>query len=218
MLPEAEYLAALRRLKHIMPYDNHADSITGEYWVRSLYFDDMQNSALWDKMNGISLRKKFRMRTYNFMTDSINLEKKTKNGLLRGKETISLSPVIARRILNGDINWMLDDDDAIIRELAMDIRTRQLHPVVMTDYSRQALVFPAGNVRITFDRMVTAGPYNLDIFSPDRMAVPVLPPNRIIMEVKFEHILPPHIRGVLQSISGVKESISKYALSRKFQY
>lgn len=218
MLPEAEYIAALRRLKLIMPFDKNADAQTGEYWVRSLYFDDMQNSALWDKMDGIYIRKKFRMRTYNFLTDIIMLEKKTKNGLLRGKETIALDPSLVKQILSGDIDWMLNDDEAIIREMAMDIRTRRLHPVIMTDYSRQALVFPAGNVRITFDRLITTGPYNIDIFDENRMPVPVLPPNRIIMEIKYEHILPPHIRGIIQSISAVRESISKYALSRQYQY
>lgn len=218
MLPTPEYFAALRRLKHIMPFDRNADPLTGEYSVRSLYFDDFQNSALWDKMDGISRRKKFRMRTYNYMTDSIMLEKKTKIGLLRGKETLPLSPALTQQILSGDIDWMMDDNDEIIREMAIDIRTRHLHPVIMTDYIRQAFVFPVGNVRITFDKMIRTGPYNLDIFTDDKMAVPVLPPDRIIMEVKYESILPSHIRNVLQSIAGVRESISKYALCRKFQY
>ena len=49
------------RLRCVMRPDPHAGA-SGKYEVRSLYFDSPGDSALREKLDGISRREKFRMR------------------------------------------------------------------------------------------------------------------------------------------------------------
>ncbi|MBQ9857261.1 MAG: VTC domain-containing protein, partial [Clostridia bacterium] len=47
------------KLGGIMKADSHADE-RGEYFIRSLYFDDAYNTAYYDKMSGVMGRDKYR--------------------------------------------------------------------------------------------------------------------------------------------------------------
>ena len=73
------------RLRAVMELDAHAKD--GKYDVRSLYFDNWQDKALMEKINGINFREKFRLRCYNGNTSFILLEKKSKiNGLCKKEQ------------------------------------------------------------------------------------------------------------------------------------
>ena len=50
-----------RRLPHVMARDPHAGP-TGQYTIRSLYFDDGNYSAYEEKMSGVADRVKYRIR------------------------------------------------------------------------------------------------------------------------------------------------------------
>ena len=52
------------RLPHVMQRDPHAGE-TGRYTIRSLYFDDMDAAAYYEKVDGIDSRTKYRIRFYN---------------------------------------------------------------------------------------------------------------------------------------------------------
>lgn len=54
----------------------------GFYNIRSLYFDDYENSCYLDNENGVDQREKYRIRIYNHNTERIILECKEK---IRGK-------------------------------------------------------------------------------------------------------------------------------------
>ena len=47
----------------------------GAYEITSLYFDDVYNTALKEKISGVNCRDKFRLRRYNNDTEHIKLEK-----------------------------------------------------------------------------------------------------------------------------------------------
>ncbi len=56
--------AVLRtRLKRLLRPDPNAGP-SGDYLIRSLYFDDVEDSALYDKISGVGRRQKIRLRTY----------------------------------------------------------------------------------------------------------------------------------------------------------
>ena len=57
-----------------MKLDPHAEN--GGYLIRSLYFDDYWNSAYEEKESGVLMRKKYRIRIYNYSAESIKLERK----------------------------------------------------------------------------------------------------------------------------------------------
>ena len=64
------------RMKHLLKKDPHASD--GGYMIRSLYFDDYWNSAYEEKESGILMRKKYRIRIYDYSDRSIKLERKKK--------------------------------------------------------------------------------------------------------------------------------------------
>ena len=56
-----EYHTIRNRLKAVLANDTFSNS-NGNYHIRSLYFDDLHNSALYEKQAGVLARRKFRIR------------------------------------------------------------------------------------------------------------------------------------------------------------
>lgn len=84
--------------------DSHA--LNGKYDIRSLYFDNLCDKALREKIDGVSRREKFRIRYYNGNTDVIHLEKKSKISGLCNKQSVNLKREQAQSIVNGRTEWM----------------------------------------------------------------------------------------------------------------
>lgn len=63
-----------QRLRAVARVDSNA--IDGKYLIRSLYFDNLSDKALREKLDGVNRREKFRIRYYNNDTSLIHLEKK----------------------------------------------------------------------------------------------------------------------------------------------
>lgn len=70
----SDYLAIKSRLTKIMSLDKNSNK-ENEYKIRSLYFDNFRDKVLMEKINGISIREKFRIRYYNDDHSFIKLEK-----------------------------------------------------------------------------------------------------------------------------------------------
>ena len=69
----SDLLAIRQRLRAVAQADPHA--IDGKYLIRSLYFDNLNDKALREKIDGVNLREKFRIRYYNGDLSLIHLEK-----------------------------------------------------------------------------------------------------------------------------------------------
>ena len=84
-----------------MAPDSHA--IDGQYEIRSLYFDNRDDKALREKLDGVSRREKYRIRMYNNDPSVIRLERKFKCSGLGYKESALLTQAQACQIAGGDI-------------------------------------------------------------------------------------------------------------------
>ena len=62
LINEIEAIELSNVLKYIMKPDEHADN--GVYNIRSLYFDDIYQSAYNEKLDGVEERKKYRIHRY----------------------------------------------------------------------------------------------------------------------------------------------------------
>lgn len=93
------------RLRGVLPRDSHAGE-NGCYHIRSLYFDNYQDCAFWEKVNGGDAREKFRLRCYNMNFDGVLLEKKSKCRGLCNKRAAPLTREQAQRLIDGDTEWM----------------------------------------------------------------------------------------------------------------
>lgn len=200
------------RLKHIASIDTSSTS-NGRYKIRSLYFDNLYDKVLMEKINGFNKREKFRIRFYNNDTSFIRLEKKSKNNGLCLKESTILTKEQCKDIINNNLNWIKDSNDNLLFEFYSKCKYQLLKPKIIVDYVREAFVYEPGNVRITFDMDVRTGIYSNNIFNP---SLPVAPTNTnlIILEVKYDEFLPEIINNVIQTNNREVATISKYASSR----
>lgn len=216
-LDEGEYLVLRDRLHSAFALDPHASPVTRQYHIRSLYFDDMDNSALWEKQAGEENRRKYRIRIYNLRDDVIHLERKTKVGPYIAKDSVRLNRAQCEALTAGDFDFLYPPRYPLLGDLYIQMRTRRLRPVVIVDYTREAYVYPAGNVRVTFDRELHSGNFSRDLFSGEVAPVPILPPGQLILEVKYDSVLPPHVRALLQMDRSLRSAVSKYTLCRMYQ-
>lgn len=212
-ISQAGYQFLKGRLAAAMELDPHSVRTGGQYWIRSLYFDDYNQSGLQDKQNGRDIREKFRIRLYNLDDSFIRLESKQKHNQLTRKEAAPLSRQQTESILQGDLWFLYDSPDPLLRSFYLKGRTRLLRPVVIVDYLREAYLFE--DVRITFDMHLRSGGYRTDLFAPDILGVPIFPDDRLILEVKFDERLPGSVRELLRPVPATRSAISKYELCRK---
>ena len=202
-----------QRLQAVAKADLH--TANGRYHIRSLYFDDLNDTALREKLDGVSRREKFRLRCYNLNFDLIHLEKKSRISGLGRKERCTVTPQEVRAILAGEIQWMAADSRPPVRELYVKMRTQGLRPKTIVDYTREPFVFAPGNVRVTLDYDIRTGLQSTGFLDPHCPTVPVKD-DPIILEVKWDAFLPDIIRDAVQ-LDGVRTSaFSKYAACRMY--
>lgn len=207
---EAAQLLKLR-LPHVMQRDRHTGE-TGQYTIRSLYFDDLAFGAFEEKVSGVDNRTKFRIRCYNYEDQIFKLEKKEKKGHLTRKtaQTVSKDDVIS--LQTEPWKRCPDCPGKLTEELRLLCVGKGARPVVLVDYDRTPFVSVYGNTRITLDENLRTVPYNGDIFAPPSPAVPVMEPDQVILEVKFDDFLPGHLAACLADIPKAPMAISKFAM------
>ena len=203
------------RVRCIMSPDRHAGP-DGIYNIRSLYFDDYDNSCYYENENGTDPREKFRIRIYNHSSERITLECKRKDHGMTLKNSSPLNLEQSLKLIEGQPPVNMDELDALQRKFCLQMRGRLLHPVVIVEYERRPYVYKNGNVRVTFDTNISAGSDIEDFFSPDMRKRPIMPAGQHLMEVKFDEYLPDFIYRSLNLGQLRQTTFSKYSLCRKF--
>ena len=212
---EINYLDMLQirqRLNAVAFPDPHA--VDGKYLIRSLYFDNLYDKALMEKVNGVSRREKFRIRYYNGDTSVIHLEKKSKVDHLGNKQSEPLSKDEAQSIVDGNIDWMADSKYPVVKELYTKMKIQGLKPKTIVDYTREPFIYPAGNVRVTLDYDIRSGMYCTDFLNPDCVTMPVSESR--ILEVKWDGFLPDIIRDAVALEDRREGAFSKYEACRLY--
>ena len=202
----------IARLSCICAPDPHYGA--GSYHIRSLYFDNVYDKALRERLNGQECREKFRIRYYNFDDSYIVLEKKSKFGQLCGKGSTGITRAEVEALLRGETDWLLQKDAPLCRELYAKMRCQLLKPRVIVDYTRRAFVYEPGNTRITIDDEVRTGLSSLNFFDPDLSTIPADITRPIILEVKYDAYLPDNIRRAVRLDDRRTTNFSKYAACR----
>lgn len=207
----ADLLAIRQRLRAVAESDPHAAN--GCYLIRSLYFDNAEDKALREKIDGVNLREKFRIRFYNGDTSVIHLEKKSKRAGLGTKYSAELTRDEAQKIVDGDLDWMMSSGRDLVKELYCKMRYQGLRPKTIVDYTREPFIYRPGNVRVTFDYDIRTGLQCTDFLNPDCVTVPA-GDAPILLEVKWDAFLPDIIRDAVQTPGRRVEAFSKYAQCR----
>ena len=190
--------------------DTHGDS--GSYTITSLYYDDPRNTGLYEKLDGLALHSKFRVRTYDCNGSFIKLERKDKQGILTQKIS---APIEKSQldILTEPGVW--EQFEGTARELVLQLQAKTLRPVIAIRYERDAFYHPGSDFRLTFDK-------NIEAIPPDAAALTdktvygktVLSPGNVVMEIKYGNRIPAFARK-LTRVQAPQLSLSKYALCRE---
>lgn len=202
------------RLGRLFRHDANADS-HGIYRVSSLYFDTPYDKALRQKLDGVDRREKFRLRYYGTDTSFIRLEKKFKIKGLCGKHSVRMTEEQVKRILAGDIDFLLESANPLLLEFYSKLRGQLLLPKTIVTYEREAFLYDPGNVRITIDRNLRSAPGNSNFLDPELPHFPVSD-GLAVLEVKYDEFLPELVSMAVQVADRRAAAYSKYAVCRRY--
>lgn len=207
----ADLLTLRTRLSAVMKHDEH--TVDGVYQIRSLYFDNLSDKALQEKIDGINIREKFRIRYYNGDTSFIVLEKKSKLNGLCAKQSCRVTKEEAQKIVNDDLRWMPESGRPLCQELYSKMLSQGLKPKTIVDYTRDPFVFAPGNVRVTIDYNIRTGAFRTDFLNPNTLTLPA-GESPIILEIKWDNFLPDIIKDAVTIPGRRVTAFSKYEQCR----
>ncbi|MBP5230459.1 MAG: polyphosphate polymerase domain-containing protein [Clostridia bacterium] len=206
-----EYAIIRSRAEAAMLPDPHGDN--GRQLITSLYYDDRMDSALAEKLDGIRVHTKYRVRTYDCGESPVQLERKVKRGIMTEKYGATISPSAIPMLSDAQADFSQFGKKALI--LATEMRAKGQFPAIIVRYTREAFEFPELDCRLTFDTRVEALPGNAEhLFDDSSGGIPALPRNAVVMEVKYGDRAPAFLRKIA-ACGGMQLSVSKYALCRE---
>jgi SPX domain protein involved in polyphosphate accumulation len=193
-----------------------------QYTVRSIYYDTVDMECHEEKREGVELRKKFRVRSYNDYEKNkksvLEIKKKLGNRIDKHRAFVGFDNV-ETLFETGDLYKYVEppDDDISIddaRRFIYHLKKRNLKPTVLVIYEREAYHgnFDPG-VRITFDKNIRSSIYPVlsDLFNNNNLRF--LFARHFILEIKyFTEKMPTWAQSVVQEFQLRHEALSKYAI------
>lgn len=213
LLNSSQAIILKKKLSLIMEHD--ANTIDGYYFIRSLYFDDVNNTAYYEKIDGLEEREKYRIRFYNFDHSYIMLELKGKKNNLTYKRQDRITEEEYNEIINQNYGKINIDNRKVLEDFINKAKRKNLIPSIIVDYNRQPFIYPVEDVRITFDEDISSGRFNYDLFSENLLPFRAIEANEIILEVKYNNFLPSTIKKVLDTVPKTRIAMSKFALCKE---
>ena len=200
------------RLGAVMHTDAHNG--TQGYEIRSLYFDTPDDQDFTDKIDGLELRRKIRLRTYSPRSDFAMLEMKQKEGPYQRKRSLRLRREDAERLCWGDYRPLMAYEDPFAAECYGLMHCRCYQPKAVVAYRRQAFVARENHIRITLDSWIVATESSFDLFSEHLPMYAVMDPFHMVLEVKYNGFLLSYLKDLLDLVERSELSVSKYCLAR----
>jgi hypothetical protein len=227
---EFKYWASLSQLDRIReiiaPFvrpDPYTDgSSSPEYVVRSIYYDGKGFDFYYQKIEGLRLRKKLRVRGYNHGSADSTVFFEIKHKLDRRvfKERAPLPIELGRSLLCCPHVSGVDTDQAWPRgtRIAADRflwlkRKLGLMPVMLVVYNRKAFVGAEnGRTRVTIDTNLRSllFPSEDDLYADSRLRTAV--DGKAILELKFNGSMPSWMMALVKAERLTPVSISKYCI------
>ncbi len=200
------------KLSSIMIEDSHngADG----YKVRSLYFDTINDKDFKEKIDGIALRRKIRLRIYNTSSDFAMLEMKQKEGNYQKKRSLNISKNDASEMAQGRYGCLLKYKEPFASECYGVLNMFCYRPKAVVEYTRKAYITKENKTRITFDYDIRATESSFELFSKNLNLYPVLDAFNGVLEVKYNGFLLSYIKNLINEADKSELSVSKYCLSR----
>ena len=200
------------KLSRVMIPDKH-NGPRG-YTIRSLYFDTPDDSDYTDKIDGLELRRKIRMRIYSPGQDFAMLEMKQKSGAYQLKRSLRMARDDAERLTRGDYSPLLGYDETFAAECYALMSLRCYRPKAVVEYERTAFLARENHIRITLDSCIRASETDLRLFAGRTHYNPVMDESGMVLEVKYNGFILSYVKDLLGDIHRPELSVSKYCLAR----
>ena len=193
-----------------------------EYTVRSIYYDTMRLDDYRDKLAGLKLRKKLRVRGYNEKNiDSIaflevkrkfeNYVSKNRAPLLYTNLDLLLYSCDCEKYLLNKKNLLDTKNDA--KKFFYLYRMKNCAPVVLITYDREAYFSKNDStLRITLDKNLRSKPLPLSTDLYDDAGLKSAMPGNSILEVKFFNGFPSWLQKIVSRFELNRRAISKYTI------
>jgi len=188
-----------------------------QYFVRSLYFDDRNHTAFYDKIDGLKTRSKFRIRTYGKQPDPAIpqfLEQKGRHNNQVFKNRISISSTSAPPISNCTAPIVqhlvsCETSSPLLTQFQYESHRRQISPVALIDYIRRPYISKYDSeFRITFDEQLRATSTK-ELFPAQVANSSPMLTGYTVMEIKFVRHIPAWFHRIIQSYELRRVSVSK---------
>lgn len=184
------------------------------YPIRSLYFDSLEDRDFQEKVDGVGLRRKIRLRCYGPDSGFALLEVKQKEADMQKKRSLRLPRDIAVRLAQGDYTGLLSCPEPLAQECYAVMNIHGYRPCSVVEYRRRAFIARENKIRVTFDHHIVATEGSFGIFDGSLAQYPVLDTSLVVLEVKYNGFLLSYIKDMLGSCATGEISVSKYCLSR----
>ncbi len=212
-------LSLQNEIKNFMTYDGYVnkDKFEKKYYVRSIYFDNEMYSNFNEKVDGVKIRHKFRIRTYSdklTKTSKLYLEEKGRHNQRTYK--------VRTKITKNDLDLFFDSkklfqlkknykNTLLVEKFIFESIRKNVRSNVVIDYDRSPFVNNTGlYFRLTFDSNIRSCISN-SLFNTKNQWKKCID-GYDILEVKFDTTIPAWFQKIIQSYELNRLSISKYVL------
>jgi len=213
-----------RLRKRVLPFVN-VDEFAGDdnqYTVRSIYLDTTKLKFYHEKIQGLKIRKKLRVRGYNKQADDsivfLEIKRKNENHINKNRSAIkyyNLNDLLETSDLesyclteNGFENSIADGE-----RFLHNVYKDSLKPIILIVYEREAYFskFDSG-LRLTFDKNLRYYLFpSLDELYTDEDMKYTMPKN-FIFEIKFSSGFPGWLQSILRDLNISRMALSKYTM------
>lgn len=198
--------------------DPHTQKAQQAYTVSSLYFDTPALDFYYEKLDGLKIRRKLRIRFYNQITQHSNgyLEIKRRYNNLIAKERARMSFSALSEIVQHPEKVSLNYEQSLNGGLVLskfldNIQRWQTKPTLWVRYDREAFESSADpSARLTIDHHVQTRAYHSpdDFFSTERYSL--ISSDQCLLEFKFNDLMPKWMVQLIEKWCVKPVSVSKY--------
>ena len=209
-----------KEAQNFMIYDEHVKKeLNNKYFVRSLYFENNFSSNFYEKVDGMKIRRKYRLRTYsNFFDPKVPIFFEVKGRISERtyKKRINIKNKYLNLFLSQSQNFNLLNlypNNEMIINFIFDSFRKNLKPLILVDYKRRPYINKFGlYFRLTFDTNLLSSKTN-NLFSNDKYSSWLeCKAGYTILEVKFDRSIPAWFHRIIQCYNLKRRSISKFVL------
>lgn len=214
IITEEEFGRLQSVLDTIMEPDKHMAA--GRYMVRSQYYDSIDDEELYANLDGLSDKHKIRLRIYSLDDAFARLECKCKSNADGVKFAIPITREEAEAMAQRRYGFLLERLEEAAHRLYIKMTSHIYCPKAIVEYERTAYRYPAGDVRITFDRNIRASMSLGSIYEACPSYIPLLKADKGVLEIKYSGVYPPALMSMLGMLDVSSQAYSKYSMAMTY--